>query len=105
MVAWWAAGNNAPASPLHRMLLGREPRREPLSDDVRSRRPTRDVRHLVAGLGPRRRARAVVRAETAPTAAARTPPDDRELAVRDFHRVVDTSWRRTSYTALLGAAR
>jgi exodeoxyribonuclease V beta subunit len=102
LVAWWAAGNNAPASPLNRILLGRKPGQgrcpatfQPPSD-----------RDVVAWLrawedrgGPE-----VVRAETQPVAALPPAESAGELAVREFLRTVDTSWRRTSYSSLSSPA-
>ncbi|HET8603747.1 MAG TPA: UvrD-helicase domain-containing protein [Marmoricola sp.] len=102
LVAWWAAGNNAPASPLNRLLLGRK------RGAVRcpaTLTPPGD-REVVAWLraweshgGPE-----VVRAEPAVLAPRQLPADEEPLVVRTFTRTVDTSWRRTSYTALSSPA-
>jgi exodeoxyribonuclease V beta subunit len=98
LIAWWAAGNNAPAAPLNRLLLGRKPGegRCPASFQ-----PPSD-REAVAWLrawhdhgGPD-----VVRAERVPLPPADLPAGEGALSVREFHRAVDTSWRRTSYSSL-----
>ena len=102
LVAWWAAGNNAPAAPLNRLLLGRR------RDEVRcpvSFAPPSD-REVVSWLrawdahgGPE-----VLRAEPAALAPAKRAQDEQQLAVRAFTRAVDASWRRTSYSALSSPA-
>ncbi len=102
LIAWWAAGNNAPASPLNRMLLGR---RQGEARCPASFAPPSD-REVVAWLraweehgGPE-----VVRAEQVPVPAGGLPADRSPLSVREFHRQVDTSWRRTSYSSLSSPA-
>jgi exodeoxyribonuclease V beta subunit len=98
LIAWWAAGNNAPGAPLNRLLLGRKPGdgRCPVSFQ-----PPSD-REVVAWLrawhdhgGPD-----VVRAERVPLPQADLPTGEDALSVREFRRTVDTSWRRTSYSSL-----
>jgi len=98
VIVWWGAGNNTPASPLHRMLLGR--------------RPGEGAAPSVVGVSPDAEVLSWLRAwetrggpvlQRAVPAAVDPEPldvDDKPLAVRAFTRVVDTSWRRTSYSSL-----
>jgi exodeoxyribonuclease V beta subunit len=98
VVTWWAPSRNAVASPLQRLLLGRASSTPEVPATVST--PTDDVaaetfsRWAVAG------ALSVEAAEPASSAPARLPSDDTTLSVRTFDREVDTSWRRTSYSAL-----
>ncbi|PUA82918.1 UvrD-helicase domain-containing protein [Nocardioides currus] len=102
VVAWYApAERNTPASPLHRMLLGRRPQ----GADVPDEQPLVDEDRLVDILGQWEAA-----GGAAVELATLTPPDatplersSDELAVRAFDRSVDTAWRRTSYSSLSAA--
>ena len=102
LVVWWAAGNNAPASPLNRMLLARKPGQGPCPATFQPP-PDKDVvtwlRAWESNNGPQ-----VVRAEAVPLPAAPHQATGDTLAVREFHREVDTSWRRTSYSSLSAPA-
>ena len=103
VVAWYApTRNNTPASPLHRMLLGRRPG----SAEVPDTHALDDAGTLVAKLDWHRSQggpawEAAVWAE--PTDDP-LPVDDAELAAREFTRGIDTTWRRTSYSSLSSAA-
>ena len=102
LIAWWAAGNNVPAAPLNRVLLGRRPGEgrcpatfQPPSD-----------KEVVAWLrswqdhgGPE-----VLHAQPVLLPQAELPADAGALSVREFHRAIDTSWRRTSYSSLSSPA-
>ncbi|WP_107706133.1 UvrD-helicase domain-containing protein [Nocardioides allogilvus] len=102
VVAWYAAAErNTPASPLHRMLFGRRPQGVAVPDEqalVAEDRLLEILGHWQAAGGP------------AVELAALTPPDPtplerstEPLAVRTFTRIVDTAWRRTSYSSLSAA--
>ncbi|EON25697.1 exodeoxyribonuclease V, beta subunit [Nocardioides sp. CF8] len=102
VVAWYAAAErNTPASPLHRMLFGRRPQGVAVPDEqalVAEDRLLEILGHWQAAGGP------------AVELAALTPPDPtplerstEPLAVRTFSRIVDTAWRRTSYSSLSAA--
>ena len=99
VVTWWAPVNNATASPLHRMLLGREPGGGPVPDRAPVPRgdaeATERLRRWEA-----EGALVLERADPAsdPAPQRQEPPADLRLA--PWTRVVDTGWRRTSYTAL-----
>ena len=102
LIVWWAAGNNAPHSPLNRVLLGRgkdaaevPARHVPQPDEALAKWFARwdevgGPAWSTATPGDRDQ-----------VAAERTRPP---LAVRAFTRSVDQDWRRTSYSALAAAA-
>jgi len=102
VIAWWAPSTNAPASPLHRMLLGRRPGDPtvPQSHPV----PTDDEAVAAIGVWRDRGGLAPELAVVAPPGEPPAPPDHAELAVRTFTRQVDTEWRRTSYSGLTALA-
>ncbi|HET8559238.1 MAG TPA: UvrD-helicase domain-containing protein [Marmoricola sp.] len=102
LVAWWAAGNNVPASPLNRLLLGRrrgEGRCRPSCSPPADREVVAWLRAWDSHGGPE-----VLRAEPVALAPVKEPDGEPPLSVRDFTRRVDTSWRRTSYSALSSPA-
>ncbi len=102
VVAWWApAPRNAPASPLHRMLFGRAPG----ESEVPREHPVPDEDEVVSRLAAWRDAGGPVPEPSRPAELADgdLPSDERRIDVRRFTRWVDTSWRRTSYSALSAA--
>ena len=102
VVAWWApAPKNAPASPLHRMLFGRAPG----ESEVPREHPVPDEDEVVSRLAAWCDAGGPVPepARPAEPADGELPSDERRIDVRRFTRWVDTSWRRTSYSALSAA--
>jgi len=101
VIAWWAAGNNAPASPLNRLLLGRRPGEGPAPSTVDVPADAEVIRWLRAWEG--RSGPVVQQAVPVPVDPAPLPADERELEVRTFDRIVDTAWRRTSYSSLSAA--
>ena len=97
VVCWWAPTKNAVASPLHRLLM-----REPGSGEVPGAPEVPSDVDVVpifgawaARGGPA--PEAALHADLGPEPAAPAAPD---LGVRRFGRTVDTTWRRTSYSAL-----
>jgi exodeoxyribonuclease V beta subunit len=102
VVAWWApAQRNTPAAPLHRVLFGRGPGDSTVPPEV----PVPGEDDVVSRLAAWRDAGGPVPqpATTDDLSDDPLPTDDRRLAVRRFTRWVDTSWRRTSYSALSAA--
>ncbi|MCE0487933.1 UvrD-helicase domain-containing protein [Ornithinimicrobium sediminis] len=101
VVTWWAPSTrNTPTSSLHRLLVGRAPGEAEVPDTVEVPPDEDAVRVLCRWSAG---ARAGVHIEFADIAVPPAPPardDASELSVRDFDRQVDTTWRRTSYTAL-----
>ncbi len=103
VVTWWApAASNTPGSALHRLLFGRRPGDAdvPISTALPAEADVPPVLDAwqVAG-GPHWE-----QARWAEPGGAGLPADRRPLSVRRFDRVVDTAWRRTSYTGLSTAA-
>lgn len=102
LVVWWAAGNNAPHSPLNRVLLGRG--RDVA--EVPAHHPPQADEALVKWFarwdevgGPEWST-----AIPADIASTTSSGERQPLAVRTFSRTVDQDWRRTSYSALAAAA-
>ncbi|KIQ15104.1 UvrD-helicase domain-containing protein [Rhodococcus sp. MEB064] len=104
IVLWWAPTATTETSPLHRLLLGRAPgvsEPEPkvkLVDDaatltaLQTRAGSSIVVEQVVGVPVIERPARVLARESEPLAAA------------SYDRVLDTSWRRTSYSALTAGA-
>lgn len=99
VVLWWAGTERTtPASPLHRVLFGRQPgqgdipRQVPIPTDVE-----------IANILSQWEAAGALRVEPAALAAWVAPsraPEPPALAVRTLTRSIDHAWRRTSYSAL-----
>ncbi len=103
IVTWWAPSTNTPDSGLHRLLFGRGTGGSMVPEQVRV--PGDDEAAAVfaaleARGGPVIEA-AVVARWVAPGLTAEV---DQPLHKARFSRVLDTAWRRTSYSALSAAA-
>lgn len=104
VVAWWAPSKDEPNGGLSRLLRGRPPGEaqvpdrcvpDKISDDDALAR----FREWEAAGGP------VIEESVArpvPALPRDMPPAD--LDARHFHRAIDTSWRRTSYSGLIRGA-
>ncbi len=102
VVAWWApTPSNTPASALQRMLFGRQPgwSAVPSRQDLHSEEKVPAILDVWQRLGGPVWEEAVWASPASgePSGPAGT------LSVRAFDRRVDTSWRRTSYSALSAA--
>ncbi|MGD9620041.1 MAG: exodeoxyribonuclease V subunit beta [Mycolicibacterium sp.] len=104
VVAWWAPSWDEPNGGLSRLLRGRVPE-DPVVPD-RCEPATVDDADARAALrawsdrgGPVLEDSVVISG-----AAVESPPPPSDLAARHFHRHIDTSWRRTSYSGLIRAA-
>ncbi|MFX0539151.1 UvrD-helicase domain-containing protein [Ornithinimicrobium sp. Y1847] len=102
VVTWWAPVTNAANSPLHRVLFGRGPGVGAVPDMVSvGRRDAEATERLeawaTAGAFQLERADPAADVPEVPITA---PP---QLAVAPWTRVIDTGWRRSSYTALSAA--
>ena len=104
VVAWWAPAWDEPTGGLSRLLRGRRvgdpkvPNRcspGTVSDEVALER----FREWQDAGGP-----VVEQAVVGPAFASERPELPVDLDVRHFHRMIDTQWRRTSYSALIKAA-
>ncbi len=102
VVVWWASTYGAFESPLGALLL--DPRR---SSGEQPRTPdddkARTILDLVASSAP---GDVAIEVASGGTGVSWQPADEagETLGVRRFGRDVDTSWRRTSYSALTAAA-
>jgi exodeoxyribonuclease V beta subunit len=97
VVCWWAPTKNAVASPLHRMLMREgEGVEVPDSPGV----PTDDDIVALFGRWRDRRGPAPEPAVHADPGADPPRPDAPVLVAREFTRIVDTAWRRSSYSSL-----
>jgi len=103
VVLWWSPGSNAPASPLHRLLIGRDPGDPsvPGTAPVPSDEDADAALARWASVG----ALALEQARHPAPSRAAAPPSSSDLARRVFTRTVDTDWRRASYSSLSAAER
>ncbi|TRW81827.1 exodeoxyribonuclease V subunit beta [Mycolicibacterium sp. 018/SC-01/001] len=104
VVAWWAPSADEPNGGLSRLLRGRTPGEAAVPD--RCDPPRIDDADAMAALRAWEDAGGPVLEESvpAPPVHVDTPPAPDGLDVRHFHRRIDTSWRRTSYSGLIRAA-
>jgi len=105
VVAWWAPSKDEPNGGLSRLMRDRRPgdttvgiRCDPLTvtDDEAWER----FREWEAAGGP-----VIEEAVIAPLVELPTEPPPDDLAARHFHRLIDTAWRRTSYSGLVRSAQ
>lgn len=104
VVAWWAPSWDEPNGGLSRLLRGRRPGESAVPDRCDPERiDDADAMALlrewetVGGL-------VVEESVVAPKTELTLPAARHDLAVRHFHRGIDTSWRRTSYSGLIRSA-
>jgi exodeoxyribonuclease V beta subunit len=104
VVAWWAPSWDEPNGGLSRLLRGRQPG-DPVVPD-RCDPPKIDDADAMAALRAWETAGGPVLEESvvAPLADVELPGTPSGLGVRHFHRRIDASWRRTSYSGLIRAA-
>ncbi|MGK2868410.1 MAG: exodeoxyribonuclease V subunit beta, partial [Mycobacterium sp.] len=104
VVAWWAPSWDEPNGGLSRLMRGRAPG-EAEVPAVCSPARTSDA-DAMARLRVWEEAGGPVLEESViePLIPPVVAPPPTELAVRHFHRPIDTAWRRTSYSGLLRAA-
>lgn len=102
VVSWWAPSNNAPDSAFHRMLVGRGPGRAVVPDSVAL--SDDDATSVFFDAWQERGGPTWALAIPADLSDRELPVREAPLSVRTFDRAVDTSWRRTSYSALIRPA-
>lgn len=104
LVTWWAPLTTTPASPLHRALLGRDPKGvgepEPEIPVPTDRLVAERLGAWMHVGGPQLE----VMTTQAPVTASHAPAIPQALAARTFDRYLDEHWRRTSYSALTRAS-
>jgi exodeoxyribonuclease V beta subunit len=104
VVAWWSPAYDEPNGGLSRLLRGRGPGES--SVPVRVSPPKISDDDALARLQKWEAAGGPVIEESvvAPPAAFPDDAEAVEFEVRHFHRAIDTTWRRTSYSGLIRAA-
>ncbi|TDO15142.1 DNA helicase/exodeoxyribonuclease V beta subunit [Mycobacterium sp. BK086] len=104
VVAWWAPSWDEPNGGLSRLLRGRRPGQASVPDRCDPERiedadAMAALREWETAGGP------VLEESVIVPVAELTGPERRDdLAARHFHRSIDTTWRRTSYSGLIRAA-
>jgi exodeoxyribonuclease V beta subunit len=104
VVAWWAPSWDEPNGGLSRLLRGRRPGQAAVPDRcdperIEDAEAMGLLREWETAGGP------VLEESVIAAAAELATPELREdLGVRHFHRSIDTTWRRTSYSGLIRAA-
>ncbi|MFF0543872.1 UvrD-helicase domain-containing protein [Nocardia thailandica] len=107
IVAWWAPAVTTAAAPLHRMIFGRRPGAATVPARAETPADKTAVERLTEWAAP---AAAVVsvtvveRAGDVEPRRVRVEPPTGDLAAARFDRVLDHTWRRTSYSALTAGA-
>ncbi|WP_431238061.1 exodeoxyribonuclease V subunit beta [Mycolicibacterium aichiense] len=104
VVAWWAPSRDEPNGGLSRLLRGRAPGDPTVPDMCQPAKISDEdaltrLREWAAAAGPVLEESIIA---SPVTLAGPEPP--KELGVRHFHRGIDTTWRRTSYSGLIRAA-
>ncbi|OBF25401.1 UvrD-helicase domain-containing protein [Mycobacterium sp. ACS4331] len=104
VVAWWAPAYDEPNGGLSRLLRGRRPGESAVPDRCVGTISDDDARRCFldwqAVGGPTVEDSVITRVSKVPPS-----PPPQGLAIRTFDRAVDTTWRRTSYSALVRAAQ
>lgn len=105
VVTWWAPSRDEPNGGLSRLLRDRRPGEATIPDQCATKTVTDDeallrFREWEAAGGP-----VVEEALIAPIAEIPAEAAPGNLAIRHFHRGIDTSWRRTSYSGLVRVAQ
>lgn len=104
VVAWWSPARDEPNGGLSRLLRGRRPGDSVVPNVVAPAKVSDDdamarLREWEAAGGPVIEDSVVAAARAVPT--QQVPPN---LDSRHFHRTIDTTWRRTSYSGLIRVA-
>lgn len=105
VVAWWAPSRDEPNGGLSRLLRDRRPGQTAIPDNCQTKTVTDEealerFREWQEAGGP-----VVEVSAIAPIAGVADEPIVQNLAVRHFHRSIDTAWRRTSYSGLVRSAQ
>ena len=104
VVAWWSPARDEPNGGLSRLLRGRRPGENVVPNRCVPSKITDDdalarLQEWEAVGGP-----ALERSVLNPVAAPPAEPAPKNLDARHFHRAIDTTWRRTSYSGLIRVA-
>ncbi|MDT5323118.1 MAG: exodeoxyribonuclease beta subunit, partial [Mycobacterium sp.] len=104
VVAWWSPARDEPNGGLSRLLRGRRPGESVVPNRCVPSKITDDdalarLREWEAVGGP-----VLEQSVLTPTPALPAEPVPPNLDARHFHRSIDTTWRRTSYSGLIRVA-
>lgn len=104
VVAWWAPSRDEPTGGLSRVLRGRTPNQAQVPPSVDPSQVTDD--EAMARFTAWEAAGGLVIEESVLRPIPELPREatPETLAARHFHRSIDTTWRRTSYSGLIRAA-
>ncbi len=104
VVAWWAPSKDEPNGGLSRLLRGRRPGESAVPDRCSPEKISDD--DAMARFKEWEAAGGLVIEESVVRAVPALPADEprADLAARHFHRSIDATWRRTSYSGLIRAA-
>lgn len=104
VVAWWAPTRDEPNGGLSRLLRGRRPGEATVPHSVSPEKISDE--DAMARFTEWEAAGALVIEESVARPVPALPRDERSanLDARHFHRSIDASWRRTSYSGLIRAA-
>ena len=104
VVAWWAPSKDEPNGGLSRLLRGRRPGESAVPDRCSPEKISDD--DAMARFKEWEAAGGLVIEESVVRSAPALPADEprADLAARHFHRSIDATWRRTSYSGLIRAA-
>ena len=105
VVAWWAPSKDEPNGGLSRLLRDRRPGEATVN--IRCNPPTVTDDEALARFGEWQAAGGPVIEEAVigPLPPLPATPRPKELVARHFHRTIDTTWRRTSYSGLVRSAQ
>jgi exodeoxyribonuclease V beta subunit len=104
VIAWWSPAWDEPNGGLSRLLRGRRPGQSRVPDRVDPAKVSDGdalawLRHWEAAGGP-----VIEESVVSPVLGISAPAPPSDLDARDFHRAIDTAWRRTSYSGLIRTA-
>jgi exodeoxyribonuclease V beta subunit len=104
VVAWWSPAFDEPNGGLSRLLRGRRPGQPRVPERVDPVKISDDdalawLREWETAGGP-----VIEESVVSPVSRGSAPESPSDLGARDFHRAIDTAWRRTSYSGLIRTA-
>jgi exodeoxyribonuclease V beta subunit len=105
VVTWWAPSRDEPNGGLSRLMRDRRPGDAHVPDQCGTKTVTDEEALQRFGEWEAAGGPVVEAATIVPMAELPAAPTRNDLCVRHFHRDIDTSWRRTSYSGLVRAAQ
>jgi exodeoxyribonuclease V beta subunit len=104
VIAWWAPSWDERTGGLSRLLRGRGGGEAAVPDLCEPKTIPDDDARVLFGKWEAVGGPVVEESVIAAAPAVPRPEPPKDLAARHFHRVIDTGWRRTSYSALIRRA-